>query len=373
MPKLLPHPAPHANGSADYRFFELRGSHAQAGYELGRNDPPFRMQFWWWPPPAERFAEACRDVVRDVHPALLDELDAYADAQRLSGRALWRMCCRVNLKARVRPEHLRSSDGQGVEVAEGCSTFVRFVPPAQQHGGGVVVGRNYDYLPHQERRQRIRFIPECCAHASIGARGSVPGGRYDGINQHGLFAALHVVMTDVPGEDALRPGVPFHLVVRLALELCRTAREAVELLTHIPHLSALNYLVADPHDAYVIEADPRRVRVIARESDVLAATNHFRHPDMQPLQRGRTFENSACRLAFLSQQDAQALSLRPIALADQLLAYAERVMADRTAPVCGLSGSLTTLWSCVAELTTRRIRYAPGAPCHTRYEEIPPL
>jgi hypothetical protein len=56
-----------------------------------------------------------------------------------------------------------------------------------------------------------------------------------------------------------------------------------------------------------------------------------------------------------------------------LLEYAEMIMADRTAPVCGLSGPLTTLWSCVAELTTRRIRYAAGAPGVAPYEEMPPV
>jgi hypothetical protein len=261
------------------------------------------------------------------------------------------------------------------------------------------VGRNYDYLPQQARRQRIRFAPDCCANASIGARGGVPCGRYDGVNAHGLFASLHVVMTDTPGEDEVPPGVPFYLVVRMALELCHTAREAADLLARIPHLSSLNYLVADAHDAFVIEADPRRVRVLERPStlrqaqgsgwDVLAVTNHFRHPDMMPLQGGRTFTNSECRLAFLQRQvkhrdkedledkgEREGLSLSPssplsFVSVNQLLDRAEAIMADRTAPVCGLSGSLTTLWSCVAELTTKRIRYAAGAPGVVPYADMP--
>ena len=85
----------------DYRAFDIRGSHAQMGYELGKADPPFAMQFWWWPPPPAAFSEACRDVVHDFHPHLIDEFDAYADAQRLDARELWQKCCRVNLKARV--------------------------------------------------------------------------------------------------------------------------------------------------------------------------------------------------------------------------------------------------------------------------------
>jgi hypothetical protein len=355
----------------DYRVFDLRGDYAYIGYVLGQADPPFKMQPWWWPPPSSRFAEACLDVVKDIHPHLIDELRAYADAQRLPLREFWRCCCRINLKARISVADLPAlSSDSG--AAEGCSTFVRYVSARSAAGGSgarrAVVGRNYDYLPKQTRRQRIRFVPDCCANATIGARGSVPAGRYDGLNQHGVFASLHVVMTDAPGETEIKPGVPFHLVVRLALELCRTAREACDLLTRIPHLSSLNYLVADPDEAFVVEADPRRVRVIEQEGEVLAVTNHYRHPDMLGLQGGRASANSACRLAFLMQQGGWDNVRDDI---DELLGAAARVMADRSAPICGLQGATTTLWSCVAELTTRRIRYAAGLPCCTPYQEMP--
>ena len=375
----------------DYRTFDLRGSHAHVGYALGQADPPFRMQFWWSQPPSMRFADSCWDVVHDIHPHLMDELRAYADAQRLNVRELWQKCCRVNLKAKVRlaPSPPGGADwGEGEGSTEGCSTFAWFTPtpalPRMAGEGAVVVGRNYDYLPQQARRQRIRFAPDCCANASIGARGGVPCGRYDGINEHGVFFSLHVVMTDTPSEDAIKPGAPFHLVGRMVLELCHGAREAADLLARIPHLSSLNYLVADAHDAFVIEADPRRVRVIERPSttaqdaqgsgcDVLAATNHFRHPDMLLLQGGRAFANSECRLSFLLNHDEHKEHEGARRSVDDLLDYAETIMADRTAPVCGLSGSLTTLWSCVAELTTKRIRYAAGAPGVAAYEEMPAL
>lgn len=388
----------------DYRTFDMHGSHAHLGFVLGRADPPFAMQSWWWPPPPAPFAAACRDVVHDFHPHLLDEFDAYADAQRLHARDLWQKCCRVNLKAKLSPPssvaHSLPSPafeggvgGGGVEMGEGCSTFVHYLSSplkrgvgAQGGGSRVIVGRNYDYLPQQVRRQRIRFAPDCCANATIGARGGVPCGRYDGLNQHGLFVSLHVVMTNTPSADEVRPGVPFHLIVRIALEQCHTAQEARDLLLHMPHLSSLNFLVADAHDAFVVEADPRRVRVLTREGDTLAATNHYRHPDMKPLQGARRFENSECRLSFLESVDSQEkvgrgesekVSISPshfptfsLSSVDELLDHAGAIMADRTAPVCGMRGSLTTLWSCVAELTTKRIRYAAGAPGIAPYEEL---
>jgi Acyl-coenzyme A:6-aminopenicillanic acid acyl-transferase len=340
----------------DYRFFDLRGGHANAGYTLGLADPPFVRQTWWAEPPSHAFALSCRDLLHDLHPPLIDEHDAYADAQHLDRDTLWHWCCRVDLKARMRVGAMTHED------AEGCSTFVWRTP--SQH---VVVGRNYDYWPLQARRQRLRFTPDCCALPSVGSRGSVPAGRYDGLNSAGLFVSLHVVMTDTPDHAEVRPGVPFHLCGRIALERCHTAREACALLQAVPHLSSINLLLADRHETIVLEIDPRRVRAL--ESDgtpVLAATNHYRHPDMRGLQGRRTFDHSCRRLDRLSRdRDAQ-----PTDSVDALLAYAETEMADRSVPVCGERGAMTTLWSCVAELRSGRIRYAAGLPGHAPFEEF---
>jgi hypothetical protein len=333
----------------DYRYFDLCGSHAQIGALLGAQDPPFVMQPWWAAPPSPAFARECAAVVRDVHTPLMEELAAYADAQAWDADLLWQHCCRVNLKARFRLG------------AEGCSSFACYA------NGFTIIGRNYDYWPLQARRQRIRFQPQDGrSFASVGGRGGVPCGRYDGMNEHGLFASLHVIMTDIP--DEVQPGIPFHLVGRLALELCRTAREAVDLWLHIPHLSALNYLAADAHEAFVVEADPRRVRVRPLQDGVIAAANHFQHPDMRPLQGNRVLTNSACRTHTLIDMAHHAHEATNV---DAALAYARQMMADRTAPVCGASGALSTLWSWVAELGSRRIQYAPGPPHMTAYTEVP--
>jgi hypothetical protein len=107
---------------------------------------------------------------------------------------------------------------------------------------------------------------------------------------------------------------------------------------------------------------------------------------MKPLQGARRFENSECRLLFLQKSGGDELGNGPMrrwgesstssphlpisSSVDELLDHAGAIMADRTAPVCGMSGSLTTLWSCVAELTTKRIRYAAGAPGIAPFEDV---
>ena len=73
----------------DYRFFNLHGSHSMLGYELGKADSSFEMQDWWakpWPLP---FTQACAAVIADIHPHLMDEFSAYANAQRMDEARLW--------------------------------------------------------------------------------------------------------------------------------------------------------------------------------------------------------------------------------------------------------------------------------------------
>jgi len=344
----------------DYRYFDLQCSHHELGYELGSADPMFRAQSWWAPPPDAAFADACARVVAELHPPLMEELNGYAEAQRESPRAVWRTACRVNLKARIRASSGALVDGPG----EGCSSMW------WRGADYTLVGRNYDYSRSQARRQRIRFRPAGQAGlASIGARGSVPCGRYDGVNARGLWVSLHVVMTNTPDTREMPPGVPFHLVGRLALELCASAREARDLLLRIPHLSSLCYLVADADEAFVIEADPRRVRALepclAGEDGAVSVANHYRHPEMQPLQAQRPLEHSQRRCAYLRRSPGPGASW------NEAQAQAFASLSDQSIPVCGRSGWLETLWSAVADLRDGRIWYAAGSPDVTPFEAIP--
>lgn len=344
----------------DYRHFDIQGSHANLGTQLGMADGPFTRQPWWAHTADLHMTRECARVVHDWHPQLIEEIAAYADAQQIMFDSLWQVCCRVDLKARLR--------AQAVD-AEGCSSFAYAI------GTSMLIGRNYDYWPLQTRRQRIRFTSVTSAgasesrpFASIGARGGVPCGRYDGMNEHGVFIALHVVMTDSPAPAEIQPGIPFHLVSRIILEHSASAAAACDLLIRMPHLSSLNYLVADAHHAFVVEADPRAVRLRPLTTDqIAAATNHFEHPDMRRFAGRRITENSCRRLDYLLQP-----CMLPRATRDQttdgLLDHAQRILADRTVPICGKSGALTTLWACVAELSTRTIRYCAGAPGDAPFE-----
>ena len=348
--------------TADYQTFDLTGPHYDLGFAQGARTERFAVPAWWPSPPELPFAEDCARQVTEIHPPLLEELRGYADGQRLPYDELLRGVCRRSM--RLRAPHTAPLYPEG-----GCSSFA-FVDTA----GHVRVGRNYDFHPIQRVRQRLRLKP-AQGRPSVGMRGSVPGGRYDGVNDAGLFIGLHVALADEP--DDPRPGMPFHLLPRLALETCSNTREAVDLLTRVRHLHSFNYLIADPSgEMAVVEAHPTRVRVLepSRQSSrpgaennprlnqredqpFLACTNHFRHPDMAGLQGRRKLTHSQARLAFLYQQ------------AGRQSGYS--LLTNHSVNLCGHSGGHTTLWSLTADLTARALAYARGAPCEMEYETVP--
>jgi hypothetical protein len=339
--------------SVDYASFDLSGSHYVLGQAQGLKTERFVVPAWWPAPPPLDFARECARQIAEVHAPLLDELQGYADAQALPYDEVLRGVCRRSMRLRAAPAP------SGAHYPEGGCSSVAVVG----EDGRVRVGRNYDFHPVQRVRQRLRFAP-AIGRATLGTRGSVPGGRYDGVNDAGLFICLHVALSDEPAQP--RPGIPFHLLPRMALETCADTRGAVALLTGVRHLHAFNYLIADAQgDLAVVEAHPEAVRVAAQGEAVAAATNHYRHPELRRYQHGRKLSHSERRLAHLQ---AQALRLRAAARgeADDMAA----ALRDHASGVCGHAGGHTTLWSLTADLTARRITYARGAPCEAAYEPV---
>lgn len=321
----------------DYRFFELAGDHYACGCALGRTTELRPIPSWRGALDGLRFARACADVVREIYPPLLEEYRGYADAQ---GRP-WED---------VLP-HFSLNHPSG--EAGGCSSLAW-----RSAEGHVMVARNYDFLRSQRSRHLLRAGP-AGALATLGTNASLIGGRYDGVNQAGLFVALHLVQAEMPAR--LAPGLPFHLVPRILLETCATARQAVALLLDLPVLHAFNYLLADAGGFAVVEAHPSAKRV--REGDNwLAVTNHFQHPDMQGFHGRRTHAHSRRRAEKLRQ-----LALRP---EEPAWSWAQTVLRDHGTPLCHHDRVMATLWALVGDITARRIAYCQGAPCQNSFVEL---
>src|SRR5262245_20149348 len=261
--------------AADYRTIALSGppealGRAQAAY-LRPAGTPFRRNPW---EEDTAFMRACAALVTRLHAPLWEELAAFADALQLPAeRALF-------VRAGALPH--------------GCSAFAWALDD-----GRVIAGRNYDFYERMPTRHLLLTQPER-GYAHIGMNGGLVGGRYDGMNEHGLFVALHKVMADRPRHTP--PGVPYHLPPRLALETCATARDAARLIADMPHLAAFNYTVADASGAFFkLETFPGLPTQTREGTAVIAVANHYESAALAPLQGLRSTAGSRARLAVMEQ------------------------------------------------------------------------
>ncbi len=394
--------------SADYQVYELVGSPEDIGRGMAA-----KRQALGAPPleslsPAQvEFALACAEALRREHPAALAEIEATAAAYgRPVDEAYWFLSVGLTevperglvTSRRPRPPQRATEPAAepGTEFTPGCSTI------AVLTRDGPVIGRNYDFFYWANVRHLITTRPLAVDGPTAGpaatGTGATPGamgvgvqqllahtgmydgllaGRHDGMNEAGLFASLHGVRSAPPARR--RPGLFCVLVVRVILDTCRTTREAVERILALPHLSTYNYLVADAREAFVVETHPERCRVREADGGVLAATNHYSHPDMVGLGR-RAARNSVARYRFLLENGGRLAtasgSMAPAAaggavsgLGDAGKAVAA-LMRDHGVPVCGHSDGMATFWSAVAQPSGRQALYCLGAPCRNHYDKV---
>lgn len=285
------------------------------------------------------FAEECLQVVCNFHPPLLDEFEGLSESLGISMQSVLGM---LSFGMERSPSH--------------CSAF------AWRAGDSVIVGRNYDFFYWAKTRHLIHARPDVY-YATVGMNDGLPAGRYEGVNERGLFVALNRATTKQP--KRLRPGVIFHLVPRILLETCATAGEAIMLAREMQHLTSYSYLVADAQEMFVIEAHPESVQVREAEEGCIAVTNHFLHPQLRDLMDSPIQENSERRLSSI------VATLREARRDADPWETAKAILTDHDTPVCGHTDGLATLWSTIADLTTHRLTYSLGAPCRNDYQEIP--
>lgn len=192
--------------------------------------------------------EECRAIFRHFDPVLLEELEGMAA-------------------------------GVGISYAEAAALFSGYdVPKAEGMGCSALLTpgyyvRNYDFTPAQyEGVFLLQQTKDVLASAGYTLQQL---GRHDGVNEAGVVIGLHFV-----SHHSYREGVSPWLAVRMVLDQCRNAEEAVDVLKEVPHAACYNFSVGDDTGARVIvEASPGRV-VVHRSDDVLGCSNHF---DSTPL------------------------------------------------------------------------------------------
>jgi predicted choloylglycine hydrolase len=163
---------------------------------------------------------------------------------------------------------MRYSNGRLPYPTYGCSSL----------STSDLFGRNYDYSVGKYNSMLLAIQPKG-VNASVGFSDRFTG-RVDGMNEHGLCVALHLVNQS----KSWRPGLGCILTVRIVLDQCATTGEAVKLLKRLPHGLSFNYSLKDAKGVgAVVEASS--LEVVVREGGNLVCTNHFQTKKLQMFNR----------------------------------------------------------------------------------------
>lgn len=253
--------------------------------------------------------------------------------------------------------------------AEACSTIALAASREQP----TLVAQNLDLNPYLDGYQILLRSPCDSSDGRILAV-SVPGMvSLNGMNTHG-FAVCDNALPQLRRDGC---GLPVFALYRLLLE-SRSIREAVEILTRIPHASGLNWVMGDPLEVLMMECSSATA-VRYGSDDPNRPIYHTNHPlknvDFAPAFMRRYAQSSAPR-------PARSSYLRFAALHERLGTMQHRpnidaiksILASRDDtdyPVSRGGGHNEedeqtgfTLASCIFELHAgaSRLHIAPGPP-----------
>jgi predicted choloylglycine hydrolase len=319
--------------ASDYQWYQTKGSHFQIGLETAKHSRELIRLADHLSDKQKQFARDCRRVTLEIFPELEEEFAGYAEGFSVTEEELL-------------PHYTLGLEG-------GCSSIAMKTPE------GMFVGRNYDYFYFENRRHLIQTQPDK-GYSHTGIHEGLLGGRFDGLNEKGLYISFNGA-GDSP--KSLKPGLPFHLVVRYILERCSNAKEAKAVLMDVPIIEPKSYMVVDNDDAFVIEAHPDRRACRNMKNNILIATNHYIHPSMMEL--AERWMNSTKRYDTLWNAGVKFLE-DPL---DSPISFLKGIMADHEAPLCGHEDGLATFWSCIAGLKEKEISYSLGSPCRNEYKK----
>lgn len=204
------------------------------------------------------FPEVCEEI-RGVSDAI------GADYLRFASWMLCMGCCMYNLENNI-----------PIEV-RGCTAF------AYVKGGRILYGRNNDLPPYlREGSKSEIYAPKNGNRFNITTSSFING--EEGINEHGLAAAMTFVMTSL---DKIQAGFNSCFIVRYLLEKADNTEQAVSLLMELPIASNCNILLADKSgDMKVVECTPSMKKIRDAESfengRIICTVNSFTSDEMKP-------------------------------------------------------------------------------------------
>lgn len=342
---------------------------AQARERVQRSIEAYREVFehyatWDW---STVRAEATRfhEPIARFGPQYLDELTGIAEGAEVDLDDI----VAINVRTEIMFAAKARASGASLPRVSECSSFAHV-----GGDGGVVVGQNWDWLPHAFDTTIVleaappvgpRFVT--IVEAGLLAK--------FGMNSAGLGLVTNAL---VSARDEGKPGVPYHVLLRALLD-AETAAGALATLQRGTRSASANYLIAHASGlALDVEAAPGDFSQLyllqPDERGNLVHTNHFlsaRFPSAQ-------LPDSDVGLWVMPDSPFRLQRVRAAMRAAQDAGDYELMVADHAGHPYGVCchpdpavpepDQGATVVSGIMDLRERTLRIAAGLPCETGFE-----
>jgi isopenicillin-N N-acyltransferase-like protein len=229
---------------------------------------------------AQRLGGAYREVIGDLDPALLAEIEGIASG---AGRPVDEILA-LNARTEILPPSYPGEphpDKNRIAAANvklgvpdwGECTSVA-VKPGESATGTTLLAQNWDWLGAQRAalvllRVRGAGGASCLTLTEAGMLAKI------GFNQRGFGVCLNILRSS---DDGSHPGVPVHVLLRALLARDSVA-DAIEFAAKLSFGASSNVLCADASgDSAALEFTPRGLEVVRGAGAALCHTNHFLAP-----------------------------------------------------------------------------------------------
>lgn len=292
-------------------------------------------------------------ILRDFFPEVCEEIRGVSDTVGADYLyfASWMLCmgcCMYNLERNI-PVEIR-----------GCTAF------ACTKGDRVIYGRNNDLPPYLKKGSKSEIYAPAGGNRFQITTSSFINGE-EGLNEHGLAAAMTFVMTD-PGK--IRAGVNSCFIVRYLLERAKDTEQAMNLLRELPIASNCNILLADRSGRMaVVECTPSLKRIREAETfgkdKIVCTVNSFTSDEMREYDAAHGDDYDS-RIRYETVMDSFAKYMEGDA---DCIEAVKRLLKGEYGFICQYDSEpdFETVWSSVFDLKSLMVYRAEGDPRRKKF------
>ncbi len=226
---------------------------------------------------AQRLGAGYRDLIGDLDPALLAEIEGIAAGAGRDIDEILALNARTEILPPSYPGEAHAEQGriaaanarQGVPDWGECTAIA--IKPARSASGTTLLAQNWDWLGAQRAALVLLRVSgaggaSCLTLTEAGMLAKI------GLNSRGFGVCLNILRST---DDGSHPGLPVHVMLRALLGYDNVA-DAVAFASRLSFGASSNVLCADAAgDTAALEFSPRGLEVVRGADAALCHTNHF--------------------------------------------------------------------------------------------------